>query len=48
MIRLLGTSKNEITPVESAEREAEGGGRHVQIVAHRQPGEADVDPVDIR
>src|SRR5262249_50272128 len=29
------------------DREAVGSGRHVEIAAHRQPGEGGVDPVDV-
>jgi len=38
MIRLLGTSKMG---------EPESSGRHIEIAAHRQPGEAHIDPVDV-
>jgi hypothetical protein len=39
--------EDRVAPIKGAEGKPEGGGRHGQIVAHRQSGEADVDPVDI-
>jgi len=39
--------ENRVAPIKCAERKAKGGSRHPEIIAHGQPGEADVDAVDI-
>jgi hypothetical protein len=46
MMMLLGTSKMKY-PSKRAGGGAEGRGGHAKVAAHRQAGEADVDPVDI-
>jgi hypothetical protein len=46
MITLLGTSKMK-SPIERAQGKPIGPCRDVEIPAHRERGEADVDPVDI-
>src|ERR1700730_10955631 len=39
--------EDEIAPVEHADRKPEGPGRHIEIAAHRESGEAHIDAIDV-
>src|ERR1700731_2116467 len=39
--------KDEIAPVEHSDGEPEGAGRHIEVAAHREPGEAHIDAIGV-
>jgi hypothetical protein len=46
-ITLLGTSKRKVAEKENSTAKAEDRGRETEIPIHRQPGEPDINPVEI-